>query len=67
MAKYAFERPGLPTCYIDDSCVVKTQEEVDACYRIVEDALYEYMQRRVANLLAAGITPTEELLWGATK
>ena len=33
MARYPYYRPGLPTCYIDDSCVVKTQEEVDAIER----------------------------------
>ena len=51
MAVIPFERPGLPTCYFNTSCVVKTEAEVqqilDNISRIVvEDHIQQYWKKK---------------------
>ena len=48
MARYPYYRPGLPTCYHDDTFVVKTQEEVDAIMKDVAKHYVEGLLKRIA-------------------
>lgn len=63
MARYPYYRPGLPTCYHDDTYVVKTKEELDALKaeiaRICDEILLAHIARGDIPKWLEGAIPSE--------